>query len=174
MCTSQMKKRLRAEIYEAFIKMGLEGLLVDAVVWETARERLASTQLCGNHAKPRDPSHQLPPPPPLDAPSQKRQAPSDSARQQPAKRQRAERYRVEQILAEEPPSCQVWHRYLVRWQGYKLEWESWRLPGRGTPGSGPIDTWEKATSVRKYHKAALAEWEAAKAAATGAATVSQA
>ena len=60
---------------------------------------------------------------------------------------------------------QVWHRYLVQWAGYEPEWERYRIPGRGTPGQGPIATWEKATAALKA-TAAVRAWEAAK---TGAA-----
>ena len=56
----------------------------------------------------------------------------------------------------------MWHRYLVRWEGYKPEWEQWRIPGRGTPGAGPIETWEKATHIQKHYPQAVSEWEAAK------------
>jgi hypothetical protein len=140
--------------------MGQARLPVDPAQYEKVRERLADPMLCGVHIKQSPP---LPPPlPPPDAASTK------LAAQRPAKKPRAERFEVESVVGEEPPSREVWHRYLVQWKGYQPEWEEWRIPGRGTPGSGPIETWEKASRVRKLWPQAVAAWEAAKAAQTAA------
>lgn len=46
-----MKKRLRAEIYDAYTAMGRSGLRVDPEVYELARMRLKDPALCGSYAK---------------------------------------------------------------------------------------------------------------------------
>ena len=138
--------------------MGLTGLLVDPDQFARVKQRLADADLCGPQA--RVTSVVLPPPPPPLEKSAPQKRPAKEEQQTPPKRQRAERFQVEAIIAEEPPSPQVWHRYLVSWAGYRPEWEAWRIPGRGTVGQGPIETWEKATVVRKHYRAALAAWEA--------------
>ena len=52
-----MKKRLRAEIYDSFVKMGQQGLKVDPAVYSVVVARLADTQLCGPHARSAPPAN---------------------------------------------------------------------------------------------------------------------
>ena len=153
----QAKKLLRAQIFGALIKMGQAGLPVDPELYSLVRTKLASTSLCGKHAFTAP--EELPPPP--EKP-QKRRAAKEPAEERPAKVVR-QRFAVDCIVQEQPPTKQVWHRYLVRWSGYQPSWEAWRIPGRGTPGQGPIETWEKATSVKKHYPQAVSSWEATKA-----------
>lgn len=135
----QMKKRLRAEIYESFISMGQAAMLVQPEQYQEVRLRLANTMLCGAHA--RHVEMDLPPRPP-----KKIRTPRGMARQI---------FEIDEILAEEPPSKTHWRRYLVRWAGYQPEWEVWRLEGRGQPGD-PLETWEPLSVVR--HTEALERW----------------
>ena len=144
-----MKKRLRSEIYHSFVKMGQAGIQVDPKAYQLVRSHLRSEALCGRYT--------------VLAPAELPPPPEKPAKQGRRTRTTQERLKVECILAEEPPSRSVWHRYLVRWVGYKPEWEAWRIPGRGTPGSGPIDTWEKATTVHKYYKTAVEQWRSTQA-----------
>ena len=154
----QMIKRLRATIFkEAYIDMGQARMNVDEAVYELVRQKLADASLCGPHTLAQTPPLSQAPPPPEKPSHRKRQA--EQQQQPPPKRPRVEIFQVEEIIAEEPPSREVWHRYLVRWAGYRPEWETWRIPGRGEPGS-PIESWETATRVSKYYKKALAAWEA--------------
>lgn len=136
----QMKKRLRAEIYASYIKMGQAGMNVDAELYQVVSERLSCRLLCGNHAQV---SPSLPP------------------RAERIKRTRVPRLMIddsiiEAIVDEEPPSNLNWHRYLVRWRGYDPSWEAWRLPGRGAIGD-PVESWEPAENLRGTR--ALAQWE---------------
>lgn len=136
----EMKKRLRAEIYESFINMGQAAMLVQpAQQYLEVRQRLSNTMLCGAHA--RTVELELPP-----RQEKKRRTPRGMAR---------EVFEIEEILAEEPPTRTHWRRYLVRWAGYRPEWEVWRLEGRGAPGD-PIETWEPLAMVR--HTEALERW----------------
>lgn len=143
MC-SQMRKRLRAEIYISYLKMGKQGLQVDPQLYEVVRKNLASRELCGPHvAVWSDPL-------PVRVP-----------KPTPAKKIKTHQFQIsdsviDSIVAEEPPSAQVWHRYLGRWKGYDPAWEAWRIPGRGSPGD-PIESWEPATSL--IGTQALAQWQ---------------
>lgn len=146
MVCSQMKKRLRAEIFSSYIKMGQAGMDVDAELYTVVSERLRSHLLCGNHARE---SPVLPP------------------RRPRLKRMRHPRFliedeSIEMIVDEEQPSKKNWHRYLVRWRGYDPSWEAWRVPGRGSTGD-PVESWEPAANLRGTR--ALAAWEAAGTAA---------
>lgn len=141
----QMKKRLRAEIYSSYIKMGQAGMDVDGELYQVVSDRLANTLLCGSHA---------------------RVSPSLPPREERRRRERLPKFiiddsSIEAIVAEELPSRTNWHRYLVRWRGYDPSWEAWRLPGQGAPGD-PVESWEPATNLMGTR--ALAEWEAQRAA----------
>lgn len=141
---AQMKKRLRAEIFNAYIQMGQRGLVVDPELYQVVRQKLASEVLCGKHARISEEESQLPPP----RLSSQRQQRSGHAR-----------YEVEAIIAEEPATKTNWERYLVRWAGYSPEWEAWRIPGRGLPGD-PVETWEPFSAVRNteaFHRWKLAQ-----------------
>lgn len=61
---SQLKKRYRAEIFNAYIQMGQRGLHVDPLVYQAVREKLANQELCGKHARSSESERELPPPPP--------------------------------------------------------------------------------------------------------------
>lgn len=145
-CVLQMKKRLRAEIYGSYIKMGQAGMDVDADLYEIVRERLGQPGLCGPHATV---AAALPPRPTRPV----------RARADPLRRERftIEDARIDAIVEEELPSRHNWHRYLVRWTGYDPSWEAWRLPGRGSVGD-PVESWEPARNLAGTR--ALAEWEA--------------
>lgn len=143
---SQMKKRLRAEIYSSYVKMGQNGMDVDPELYEVVSSKLASTLLCGNYA---------------------RESPCLPPREERKRRERLPRFTIEDssidtIVAEELPSRVNWHRYLVRWRGYHPSWEAWRLPGRGAPGD-PVESWEPASNL--IGTRALAEWKAQHASA---------
>lgn len=140
-----MRKRLRAEIFNSYIKMGQAGMDVDNDLYQIVSEKLSSQLLCGSHA---------------------RESPALPPRVERMKRVRPPRLliddeSVDEIVDEELPSKLNWHRYLVRWRGYDPTWEAWRLPGRGAPGD-PIESWEPAAHLMGTR--ALAQWEALKAA----------
>lgn len=145
-----MKKRLRAELYTSYLKMGKMGLRVDAQLWEVVRQKLASHELCGTHASVWTE--------PLPARAQEKLKRVKGARV--SQRFLIDDTSIDAIVDEELPSARVWHRYLVRWKGYDPAWEAWRIPGRGSPGD-PIESWEPATSLQGT--AALERWEAANA-----------
>eukprot|EP00966_Prymnesium_polylepis_P329274 7385007-Prymnesium_polylepis.1 len=107
----QMIKRLRATIYN--IDMGQARMNVDEAVYELVRQKLADASLCGPHTLAQTPPLSQAPPPPEKPSHRKRQA--EQQQQPPPKRPRVEIFQVEEIIAEEPPSREVWHRYLVRW-----------------------------------------------------------
>lgn len=142
-----MKKRLRAEIYSAYIEMGQKGMPVDPMLYTIVQTKLLDDKLCGTHAK------RTPPLPPVSSAAPHRRSVNASKE----KRQRScSIFEIVEILAEEPASKTTWHRFLVRWKGYDPSWEQWRIPGRGQVGA-PIETWEPATSLRQTE--ALARWK---------------
>lgn len=141
-----MKKRLRAEAYASYIKMGQAGYKVDPQVYEMVRRRRADSNLCGRFACD---SEALPP---------------HTARLMKKRRRDSEMETfpindstVQEIIAEELPTAKVWHRFLVRWRGYDPTWEAWRIPGRGAVGD-PVESWESAVSLEGTE--ALARWKA--------------
>lgn len=140
-----MKKRLRAEILNSYIKMGQSGMDVDSELYEKVRDRLKDRLLCGNHAR----EAPVLPPRALKTSSTRR-----TSRQQGSV---INDESIESIVAEELPCKRNWHRYLVRWSGYDPSWEAWRLPGRGNLGD-PVESWEPAIKLRGTQ--ALADWEA--------------
>lgn len=141
-----MKKRLRAEVYASYVRMGQAGYKVDPQVYEIVRSRRADPSLCGRFACASE------------------ALPSPNMRTLKRSRRRAQEMAfpindntVEEIVGEELPSTRVWHRYLVRWRGYEPDCEAWRLPGRGSIGD-PVESWELASSLQGTE--ALARWEA--------------
>lgn len=139
-----MKKRLRAEIFASYIKMGLAGMEVDKDLYDIVSARLNDRMLCGNYA---------------------RESPALPAQVLRTRRARLPRFLIEDasidaIVDEELPSKNNWHRYLVRWRGYHPSWEAWRLPGRGSVGD-PVESWEPAPNLRGT--IALARWEETRA-----------
>lgn len=142
---SQMKKRLRAEAYASYIKMGQANYNVDPQLYELVRKRRADSNLCGRFACD---SAELPPMVNRTMRTKNRHRcvafPIDDST-------------VEEIVAEELPSAKVWHRFLIRWRGYDPAWEAWRIPGRGTVGD-PVESWELAASL--VGTQALARWKA--------------
>lgn len=141
-----MKKRLRAEIFDAYVQMGQRGLLVDPELYQRVRANLANEVLCGRYARSSDLERELPPQP---SPSRRQRAQPGSAS-----------YDIEAIVAEEPATKKNWERYLVRWAGYSPAWEAWRIPGRGVPGDA-VETWEPLSAVK--HTEAFERWKAAQA-----------
>lgn len=131
-----MKKRLRAEIWGSFIKMGQAGMNVDADLYQRVCERLNDRALCGSHATQAAP---LPPRP--------QRLSGVRAAQVRAARFVIDDASIDAIVGEELPSKTNWHRYLVRWAGYDPSWEAWRLPGRGAAGD-PVESWEPAEKLR--------------------------
>lgn len=143
-----MRKRYRAEIYESYLKMGQIRMDVDPTLYDVVRVKLAQKSLCGEHAT--ENTEPLPP----------RQEKLASRRRAPLPRLDVEDSIIEEIVAEEQPSNQNWHRYLVRWSGYHPSWEAWRLPGRGSVGD-PVESWEPAWKLKGTQ--ALIRWEQASA-----------
>ena len=65
-------------------------------------------------------------------------------------------YQIEEILQEHRTAGRARMWYLVRWEGYEVEWEAWRI--QGEVGS-PVETWEPLSHVR--HTEAFRKWQAA-------------
>lgn len=65
-------------------------------------------------------------------------------------------HEIDCILEEKKTSGRAGAWFLVRWAGYQLEWEAWRI--RGEPGS-PIETWEPRSVVK--NTLALVAWKQA-------------
>lgn len=83
---SQMKRRLRAEIFDAYIQMGQRGLPVDQELYHVVRSKLANETLCGRHTRTSTVQEmELPP----QAPSKQRRRLSESVQ-----------YEIEAIVAE--------------------------------------------------------------------------
>lgn len=135
-------KLLRAEIYKSFVQMGQAGLYIDREMYPLVCRKLADPALCGRHAQ--ESTAELPP---LATPPPQRNS-----------RAGAQTFEIDRIIAEEPPAKTHWRRYLVRWLGYEPAWESWRIPGHGSPGD-PIETWEPHSVVKDTE--ALIVWKAA-------------
>ena len=63
-----------------------------------------------------------------------------------------ETFEVERIIEEKGMGCR--RRFLVRWAGYRPEWEPWRITG---DVGDPIETWEPMSSLRDTE--ALLAWD---------------
>ena len=66
-----------------------------------------------------------------------------------------ETFEVERIIEEKGMGCR--RRFLVRWAGYRPEWEPWRITG---DVGDPIETWEPMSSLRNTE--ALLAWDTMK------------
>ena len=67
-----------------------------------------------------------------------------------------ETFQIAEILEEHRTAGRAKMWYLVRWEGYRQEWEAWRI--RGDVGS-PLETWEPLSHVRGTE--AFQRWQAA-------------
>ena len=161
---SQMKQRLRAELYSDFLSMGQAKMPVDAATYSLVQSRLADPTLCGPHAKTDATPPPPPPPPPASSKSSKPRSQTKKAKaiakaKKPTKP--PTHFEVDCITAESGAWGGSSRWFFVKWKGYHASWEAYRV--RGEPGT-PVETWEPLRTMRMTE--ALKAWDAATDAAS--------